>query len=225
MIYVLHGDDITASRKRLGQICEEKHVISLDGKSLLKSELEEKLLSTGLFEDEKVVVIENITKNAKKKELLALLDSSITSNTIIIWEDKKALKTVFSVLKNAKNEEFTLPTYYFKFLDNISPQYKKESFVFYHKLLETYAPEQLLFSLIKRSRQLVIVSTGERTDEIMKMSSWQLSNLQKQVRLWKKENLKSFYEALKQTEIKLKTGGLPVSLSKHLDIILLSKLT
>ncbi len=225
MIYILHGDDTTSSRKRLIALCEGLITNTFDGKYLQLKELEESILSSGLFEENKAVVVENITKNPKKKEILSYLSTEKSTFPIILWEDKKALKTSFSSLKNAKIEEFLLPSYYFRFLDTLSPRSKKESFKLYHELLQSYAPEQVFYSLLKRVRQLVVISKGERTEETEKMSPWQLSNLKRQIQMWKKESLFSFYEALKQTEIKLKTGALPTSLSKHLDILILSKLT
>lgn len=225
MIYILHGDDTTGSRKRLGEICEGTPTKTFDGKSLLLKDLEESVLSTGLFEEEKAVVIENITRSPKKKEILAYLSTEKSSFPIVLWEDRKALKTSFSSLKNVKVEQFLLPSFYFRFLDTLSPRNKKESFNLYHELLQTYAPEQVFYSLLKRTRQLVVISSGARTEEIEKMSSWQLSNLKRQLQMWSRQSLLSFYESLKQTEIKLKTGALPVSLAKHLDIVLLSKLT
>jgi hypothetical protein len=110
-------------------------------------------------------------------------------------------------------------------LDTLSPNNKKQSFTLYHELLKTYAPEQVFYSLFKRVRQLVILSSGSKNDELMKMAPWQVSNLKRQLQMWSHESLKSFYSSLKQTEIKQKTGGLPVSLAKHLDILILSKLT
>lgn len=225
MIYIISGDDTVRSRKRLVELCDKKSVITLDGKTLQKNVLEENLVSTALFGEEKGVVVENITKNSKKKDLLTFLNSHNTNILTILWDDKKTSKTSFSALKSAKVEEYLLPTYYFKFLDTLSPQNKKQSYMLFHELLSTYAPEQVFYSLLKRARQLVIISSGAKSDEIIKMSSWQLANLKRQLQMWSKESLFAFYESLRQTEIKLKTGKLPVNLAKHLDILILSQLT
>ncbi len=226
MIYLLHGDDTAASRKYLTDLVEGLTVTTLDGKSLTIPTLEEAISSGGLFGEAKAVVVEGLFgKNAKKKDFVAFLNNQNVSIILVLWEEKKLLKTSFASLKNAIVRDFLLPSYYFQFLDNFAPNNKKSSFVLYQKLLSNYAAEQLFFSLLKRVRLLAILASGSSTSELSKMSPWQMNNLQKQVRMWKKDSLLRVYEALKQTEIKLKTGKLPVSLSKHLDIVILSELT
>ncbi len=226
MIYLLHGDDTVASRKYLTELTEGLTVTTFDGKSLTIPTLEEAISSGGLFGEAKAVVVEGlIAKNPKKKDIVTFLNNHDVQIVLVFWEEKKVLKTSFASLKKATVKDFLLPSYYFQFLDNFAPSNKKSSFLLYQKLLANYAPEQLLFSLLKRVRLLAILSSGGNTTELSKMSSWQMNNLQKQVRMWKKDSLLGVYEALKQTEIKLKTGKLPVSLSKHLDIVILSELT
>ncbi len=226
MIYLLHGDDTAASRKYLTDLVEGLTVTTFDGKSLTIPTLEEAVASGGLFGEAKAVVVEGLfAKNAKKKDFISFLNNHDVQIILVLWEDKKILKTSFASLKKATVQDFLLPSYYFQFLDNFAPSNKKGTFMMYQRLLTNYAPEQLFFSLLKRVRLLTVLSSGSNTAELSKMSPWQMNNLQKQVRLWKKESLLRMYETLKQTEIKLKTGKLPVSLSKHLDIVILSELT
>ncbi len=226
MIYILHGDDTAASRKFLSILVENKKTQNLDGKSLTISTLEDAIISESLFGDEKVVVVENLlSKNTKKKDFIKFLNESSSQQLLVLWEDKKLLKTTFATLKNTTAKDFLLPSNYFQFLDNFTPTNKKGTFALYHELLKTYAAEQLFFSLTKRVRQLVVLSSGSLTDDLLKMSPWQMNNLQRQLRMWKRESLVNIYNALKKTELKLKTGKLSVSLSKHLDILILSELT
>lgn len=228
MLYLLHGDDTAASRKFLSELTEEIPVTILDGKSLNISSLEENIVSKSLFEERKAVVVENLFgKNAKKKDIAKFINSQISPTTpiaLIFWEEKKLLKTSLSLLKNATIREFVFPSYYFQFLDSISPVNKSQTYSHYQSLLATSAPELILFSMIKRIRQLVIIQSGVKSEELQKMSPWQLQKLQQQLKSWNKENLKMFFKQLQQAEIKLKTGNLPTSLSKYLDILILSKL-
>lgn len=225
MIYLLHGDDTAQSRKFLSGLAENFKVITLDGKTLTVPVLEENLLSQGLFGDQKIVVVENLlSKNAGKKKLISFINENEHDTQLILWEDKKIFKTTTNSLKNITIREFMLPTYYFQFLDQLSPPNKKKVFILYQQLLKTYAPEQLLFSLIKRVRLLVILKSQSTTDEITKMPPWMLSKLQQQARLWPRDTLILFYKKLQEADIKLKTGRLPTDLSKHLDIVILSQL-
>ncbi len=226
MLYLLHGDDTAASRKYLIELAEGKNVTTLDGKSLKIADFEEATVSGSLFAGEKAVIVEGLlSKNARKKEFITFLNENEPKTLVILWEDKKLPKPTYSNLKKANVRDFFLPSYYFQFLDNFSPNNKKNTFDLYQKLLKNYAPEQLFFSLLKRVRVLVIISSGSTTAEISKMSPWQMNNLQKQLRTWNRQNLVSIYEKLKKTEIRLKTGKLPLGLAKHLDILILSELT
>lgn len=226
MKYLLHGDDTTTSRKYLSELLEGSKLSIFDGKSVTITTLEESLLSQGLFAEKKAVVVENLlSKNSKKKDFISFLNSTNSETLLILWEDKKLLKTTTNNIKNINIQEFALPTYYFQFLDALIPSQKKQVFRLYQELLKTYAPEQLLFSLLKRVRLLVILASNGETSEIAKMPPWMRSKLERQVKMWTKESLLLFYKKLQDSEIKLKTGMLPVDLSKHLDILILSELT
>lgn len=225
MKYVLHGDDAVASRNFMSTLVGETIPTMIEGKTVTLLEVQEQAVSNSLFGDEKIVIIENLlSKNPRKKEIAKFLDGLNSSDTIILWEDKKIPKTTTNMLKSFNVQDFLLPTYYFQFLDSLAPQYKKNVYTLYQKLLTTYAPEQLLFSLIKRIRLLVILNANGSNEELSKMPPWMLAKIQKQARLWPSSSLNSFYTKLQDAEIKMKTGNLPVELSKHLDIIILSHL-
>jgi len=225
MIYLLHGDDISSSRKFYSGLIEGFTVTILDGKTLLVKDLEEKLVSTSLFEEKKAVVVENLlSKNAKKKEFVKFINEKAISTLLILWEDKKLLKSSYSALKDATLKEFLLPQNYFQFLDSYAPGNGKRLFVMYHELLNTMSEELVFYSLLKRVRLLVVLSNGSTVSDLSKMAPWQVGKLNSQLRLWKKDSLISFYKTLQETEIKMKSGRLPVGLSKHLDILMLTQL-
>lgn len=225
MKYLLHGDDISSSRRLLTGLTEGFQVVTLDGRSLVIKDLEEKLLSTTLFDEDRAVVVENLlSKNAKKQEFVQFINAQTNTILLVLWEDKKLLKTAFSMLKNITVQEFLLPSHYFQFLDSFTPGKNKYIYSLYHELLSTMSAEQIFYSLLKRLRLLVILANESTVSDLSKMAPWQLSKLKQQVRLWEKEKLIKVYQKLIDTEIFLKTGKLPVGLSKHLDILILSEL-
>lgn len=225
MIYILHGDDLTASRKFYLGLTEGFQITFLDGKNLLVKDLEEKISSSSLFEEKKAVVVENLlSKNAKKKDFVSFLNESTSQTLLILWEDKKLPKTSFGSLKNSTVREFLLPQNYFQFLDSYAPGNGKKLFSMYHELLLTMNEELVFYSLLKRIRLLVILSNDSSITELSKMAPWQVGKLKNQLNLWQKDALLQFYKTLQATEIKMKTGKLPVGLSKHLDILMLTRL-
>lgn len=225
MIYILHGDDISASRKFCTGLTEGFQVTILDGKTLTLKDLEEKLVSTSLFDEKKAVVIENLlSKNAKKKDFVTFLNTNSSQTLLILWEDKKLAKTSYGSLKNGTVKDFFLPQNYFQFLDSYAPGNGKRLFTMYHELLQTTSEELIFYSLLKRIRLLVVLSSGSTVADLSKMAPWQVGKLNSQLRLWKKDSLLFFYKKLQETEIKMKSGKLPVGLSKHLDILILTQL-
>lgn len=226
MLYLLHGDDVTSSRKFLNELYEGLQTTFLDGKSLRIKDFENALFSTNLFGQEKAVIVEGLfSKNAKKKDFILFLNSQKIKVLLIFWEDKKLPKTSFSSLKNVTAKEFSLPQYYFQFLDSFTQGSGKKLFGLHQELLKSMNEELIFYSLLKRMRLLVVISGGGTVADLAKMASWQVSKLQQQVHMWKREQLISFYKELQDTEIKLKTGKLPLGLSKHLDILILTQLT
>lgn len=225
MKYLLHGDDTSSSRNFLTGLLDGFTVTVLDGKTLSIPVLEVNMVSQTLFVDKKAVVIENLlSKNPKKKDFISFLNFQRDTVLLILWEEKKVTKNTFSSLKNVTVKEFSLPFIYFEFLDSFAPHQVTKLYQMYHLLLFTTAETQIFYSLLKRLRALLIIQSNASSVETDKMSPWQLGKLRQQVRLWPKEKLVNFYEKLQDTEIKLKSGGLPIGLSKHLDILILSEL-
>jgi DNA polymerase III delta subunit len=225
MIYILHGDDTAASRNFITEITSEFPTTILDGKSLNLSQLEENVVSRGFFEEEKAIVVENLLSQNKKKELVKFLNDLKSEILIVLWEGKKLTKTATNVLKKAEIHEFSYPSYYFQFLDSVTSKSGKRLYALYHDLLKTTSEEIIFYSLLKRIRLLVVIASGSTISELSKMAPWQQSKLNQQVRQWRKEELLEFYKQLQEIEIKMKTGKLPLGLSKHLDILILSHLT
>lgn len=225
MKYLLHGDDTASSRKFYLSLTESYQVTSLEGKNLLVKDLEEKLVSTSLFDENKAVVIENLlSKNVKKKDFVNFLNDEKSQTLTILWEDKRLPKTSYRSLKDVSVRDFLLPQNYFQFLDSFAPKNGNKLFKMYHELLLTMSAELVFYSLIKRVRLLVVLANGSTISELSKMAPWQVGKLKSQLRLWKKDELLSFFKNLADTEIEMKTGKLPLGLSKHLDILILTQL-
>lgn len=226
MIYILHGDDITASRQYISSLTTGKKIETLDGRNISISQLEESLQSS-LFGGEKTILIENfLSKNKKKKELIEPILRNSTIYDIVFWDDSKLTPTQLSLIKTAEIKLFSLPQFYFQFLDSFSPGNSQYVFGLYHQLLNTTSPELAFYSLLKRVRQLILIQMGEikNSKEGSSLQNWQIDKLKKQLSKWSKGNLYNVYSQLQTIEIKMKSGSLPLGLSKQLDILILTHL-
>lgn len=133
MIIFIHGDDTFRSLGRLNILKQgfskkyDAHgvnVVQLDGQSAGIDNIRKSILSAGLLEKKRCIIIKNILKNkgkALKKELVDILANkkSLQDSIIIFWEDKqvdprmsgqgrltKEDKELIRFLKQQKEEKF-----------------------------------------------------------------------------------------------------------------------
>lgn len=228
MLYVLHGDDIINSRKRLSELALNfSSVVYLQGDKTNFSEIINSLSSTDMFEASKCVVIEGISKLAK-----ADLDRALPAfekvgkdkaTTVILWQGTEMTKLQIGKYKTAAVESFMLPKLFFTFLDNFTPaQFGQEIKTLTD--MKNVDTMQIFYALIKRVRQLLMVKSRGNFEELVKMSPWQMNKLQSQSAKFKTGELEKVYTELFTLEKKLKSSGLMLPLRDHLDIMLAREL-
>ena len=225
MITLIHGDDSEKIEASLISIISKTKPIRIDGVKIKLKELEEQILGGSLFGEESIFVIENIFKNKKRKELLDLIKENSDNFSGVFVERGKVNKRDLSSLKFNAVVEHLLPQYYFKFLDDFYPQNGKSLVNLYTELLKTMTAEQIYYSLVKRIRGLIAVKLGMTNhSEVGRFAPWQLGKLKQQARMWTEGELLSFYKKIFEIEVKMKSGGLPTSLEKYLDIVIRTEL-
>lgn len=226
MIYVIAGEDTVSSRKKLTELLSEKqNIIRLDGKKTTFAELDEALLGDNLFSDSKTIVVENFSKLKPETKVWELIEKfEKDKNTdVILWDEADLAKKKFT--NNVKFFNFSFPKFYYGFLDSFEPGSRKP-FELLAEVLKTFEPEQVLYGLVRRVRQLVIIKSNNYSSfsEFKRMQSWQISKLKKQANLWSEDQLKKAFLELAELDEKIKTSNLSMPLAHHLDIILLSDL-
>lgn len=226
MIYVIAGEDIVASRNKLTELLEGKsNIIRLDGRKATVAELDEALLSGSLFSDSKVVVVENFSKLKPETKVWELVEKfEKDKNTdVILWDEVDLAKKKFT--KSVKFFNFSFPKFYYVFLDSFEPGSKKPLELL-AEVLKTFEPEQVLYGLTRRIRQLLVIKSNNYSDfsEFKRMQSWQMSKLKNQANLWAEEQLKNVFLELAELDEKIKTSNLSMPLASHLDILLLRDL-
>lgn len=230
MITILHGDDITASRNYLFELKKDcSNIQSFDGEKITITDLTESLESKSLFqtEDNKLTVIENIfAKKGNTQEGKIILEyiKKNSSKDITIWEAKELTKKTLSFLPNANVKLFKIPVLIFTFLDSFRPTNGKVLINLFHKILKDKDEEFVLYMLTRHLRMLLALSQKSRTeeiDELQRLSPWQKSKLESQVRLFTIEKLIKLYFNLYNIDLNLKTGKLNLTLAQAIDFFLL----
>lgn len=228
MLYILTGDDIVSSRNKLLElVSDSKNVVRLDGEKASVAEVEMALESNSLFSEQKIVVVEYFSKLKPQEKLLELClkFAKDSSTNIVLWDEVETKSKIVDI-KGSNKFLFPFPKVYFTFLDALSPKDSAKQIELLHQVLKTYSAEQVLYSIIKRIRQLLIVKSNKYQgfEEFKKMQSWQIGKLKKQSELWSENQLKNAFVSFAELDEKLKTSSLTMDLANHLDILLLSDL-
>jgi DNA polymerase III delta subunit len=230
MITIIHGDNITESRKHFLELKQkQKDAISFDYKNVTLTDLIQNIEGSGLFSDSKTIFIEEFLTKLKRKdkaakEILDFIVKSSKENNIILWESKEILKKDLYSLKNADIKIFKLPKNIFLFLDNLSPSNSRNMLKLFHNALESGIKEEIILFMLQRQIRLLLslLDSGEKSiDEIERLAPWQTGKLQSQSRLFTVSDLKKIYKRLYEIELRQKTGALSLSLSQSIDFLLL----
>jgi len=172
-----------------------------------------------LFAAKKVFFTRNLNKkiNKNNKKILMLIDKLVNDKRINIFDFEEGIeKRNLKIQKNALVKEFRPESSIFNFLDSLYPGNFKKTIKIFNSLPKTTAYELISFMLQKRIRQLILIKTNNKIDDL---SYWQLKKLTFQAKLWTKEALIRFYQALFQLEIRIKTGNNPFDLKKSLELL------
>jgi DNA polymerase III delta subunit len=229
MVYILIGEDTVSSRtKMLSLIAKDSEVIRLDGKKIAVSEVLDAFESNSLFTKKRTIILEYFIKIKPQEALFknAVRFIKDPDTTLIFWDEQDLSSKLVGVLKGANVLTFTFPKVFYQFIDGILPNNKEGSVRLLKVLLKTFEPEQVLYSMTKRIRLLSVLKTGKINEfsEAQKIRGWQLEKLENQAAFWSEKQLAGLLLKLAEADELLKTGGLSIPLSHHLDMILLSDL-
>lgn len=229
MIYIIHGDDNSASYRKLQEITSKTQKLTrFDCEKGQLKDLALLLDSQELFAEKKTVVIENPKKISTKQleEFAGYINKfeEQGSGDMIIYSETPLDEKLTSKLKKPTVFFHQLPKLFFQFLDSLSPASYRKALLTLHEMKNTTEEEQIFYALIKRIRLLIMIKLSDKQsfDEINKMASWQKGKIQKQADLWTLNGLLNFYKRLFETEIDMKSSGIANSLSDRLDNLIAS---
>ncbi len=228
MLTIIHGADTAASRKYfLDQKQPYADAILLDADKVNLTDLAQIFEGGGLFGESKIVFIEQLITKKKKasefKDLVAYLEKHADEHTIFLWESKELEIGTLKAFKKAAQRPFKLPQTLFLLLDSLKPGNGKALVILFHQTLESAELEMVFFMLIRQIRLLLALheSSENEIEEVKRMAPWQRTKLEKQARLFTREQLLLMYHKLFILERGQKTGGLTTSLSAAIDFLLI----
>src|SRR3989344_4382016 len=224
MIRMIHGDDIVASRKKLGLIIESerekgKEVIRIDGETSI-SEILMSVRSSTLFWGQKLVVIEDFfsSRRSVTDELEAILKSA--QGDVFIWEGREISSGQLKVVRKFTKDisVFKIRKEVFKFLDNLQPGNAKVTVKLLRSVVSAGdAPEFLLFMM---SRQVRLLLWAKLDPDSLILAPWQRTKILNQARLWGEGELMDFHSKLVELDRGNKQSRLAVDLATSLELLL-----
>lgn len=225
-ITILHGENLSQSRKGLVDLIEELkaggyQIARLDGNKLSLGELESTLGSDSLFEDDQVVVIEelhSLPRSKKKTELIEMI-AACTSKPIILWEKRALTATMLKQFPGAKSTEFKLSKNLFRWLDSLGEPPQRILPIQKLVLAEDGA-ELALVMLMRQVRLLIEVKSGGKPAG----PPFMVKKLSGQAQKFALADLTSLHTQLLKLDLKNKTGAAKLSLSQALDLLVVGDL-
>lgn len=146
MITLLHGENTTASRKKLEEIKAgfTGEIVVLDGKTVTETEFVQATQSQSMFDQKRLVVVEGIPSFEIKN----------LEEEVVFWENKKiANSESLKSLKSLKVEEFKTPAIIFKLTDSLRPGNGKGAVRVFRECLVTLDAEYIFLMIVWAYRQ------------------------------------------------------------------------
>lgn len=230
MIYLLHGDNAEASRNelvRLRSVDKDAEYREIDGKLFDENAFVTALESQSLFGGKIFLIVERLFTNISKKPTVLKKIFTLTKDihqeiTLVFWEDKKCTDGVLKTFSNATIREFSYPKILFQYLDAVKPSNGKHVLAMLESLLQSDAPELVLFMTMRRIRELIALKSNTA---LPGQNAWQVSRLTSQNRAFTMDQLLSMHSYLTQSEYSLKSGATPFDCSHVLKQFVLEYLT
>jgi len=222
---LIHGENLVQSREKLDQLIQQlppsSQIIKLVGKRLTLNQLHQHLRSTGLFAEQKTLILFGILSlpqsDLKKKLIQTFKDFPDTS--VIFYEEKNVHASTIKSLKLSPVFQFKPDVLVFKFLDNFSPQQSSQALEYLDQLKQSHQSLDMVFALLAmRVRQLIQATSPEK----LKTSPWQKQRLVTQAKLFTPSSLISLHQQLYRIDLQHKTGINPPDLYTQLNQLLLS---
>jgi len=229
MIHIYHGEQTTASRKELTELkakFSSQEVITLDGKTVSLTELTQATESTSLFNDKRLVIVENflsrrLTKKSSEAKVIEKWLTTIPDTAeLVFWEDKEIGKTILSLFP-AKTDRavFKIDRLLFKLVESIRPGKTLELVTTLNESLR-HDPAEFVFAMfVRQFRNLIIVK--DLGTQASGMPSWQAGKLKRQAEYFSLPQLLSHYGQLLAIDDTIKRSNTPLSLDKELELFLL----
>jgi DNA polymerase III delta subunit len=219
MLYLLHGENVSASRQALVDLKKNYAADSIsvfDAKKFDEDEFVRACETPSLLSDRRLVVIEGKPQKISNFQFPISSLSSTTDLAIWVGEQLKPSNKFFKLVKSAGGQirhfRPTIPKHVFGFLDALGYKNKQKAFLELHRLLEQgESPIYLLTMIVWQMRNLLRVKVSRQKggqapcQGVKGINPFVLRKAKSQVKNFEEEELVEVFHKLLEAEIALKT--------------------
>lgn len=217
-ITVLHGEDVVKSRDRLFVITQ-----TLRDRGWIVSNLEndgisikEKLATTSLFGEERLLVSENGLGVSKSDYEWLGKNAAVAAGNLVFWFPSTVNVSVKSKLpKNTHYEVFPLPKEIFSLLNEFYPGNTNKFLKMFHRVVEK-EPEEFVFAVL--AKNLRDLYWAKVSPESLPYPRWLIAKIQSQSGKFSLRHLESLIDSFSAIDVEAKSGGLGISRSIDLSL-------
>jgi len=227
MILIIHGTDLASSRDYYSKEKDKvESPILIEGEGLTYDKIFQAAENKSFFDSKTTLAIENFfSKNKSNSTEFKKITEYLNSNKnldIIFWESTEISKPNQTILKNSAVKVFSYPQVLFQFLDSLKPGNGEYLIKLVYELKKNMEIELIFFMIVRQFRLMISqLENGGKIEEAKRLQSWQAAKFSKQSASFGKEKLKDLYDKLFEIDLAQKTGKLPYSMDKSIDIFLL----
>lgn len=228
MMILIHGEDISQSRKKLLEETtdiKDVEIIKLEGMKATKEDVVLSCEAQSILNPQKILIIENLFKGIIGKDRNDIIVYLLNLNEgidIFFWEDRELEKVkINKYLGKIKSFKFQYPSSLFNFLDSIGADNRNVLILKFHDLLRQIEAELIFYMIIRQWRNLIVVK-DLGVSGMQPMPVWQAGKFARQANFFSLESLISNYRQLLAIDFKIKTSSTPYALRQLLDIFLLN---
>ncbi|MEX0617293.1 MAG: hypothetical protein WD231_05875 [Candidatus Woykebacteria bacterium] len=197
MKYVVHGDDIVASRRYVSSLKKNyQNSYLLEGEKGSLEEIYQQLLNEPLFDEKTLVIVENYSGSDK------IFEDTYPVDVVFWWS-----KTLSKVPRADKSFYFRDSNAFgiFKLADSIGEKKLGPSLLLLNKLFDERVPPEKIISIL--ARQLKLINQVLYGDvERVSSSEFVKQKLKNQVKLWNLKKLQRAFLATFQVDLLIKAG-------------------
>ncbi len=202
---VIHGDDLVKSSQFL-----EKLIGRYLGWQVVRVNLKIEpfdpitlFLTDSLFEEKKLVILENFYKFFKNLPLDLAAVGDVSNLEIVIFENEQLRPSQLKSLP-PKTQVFLFKPepIIFRFFDHLIPGNQRVAFKLFKQIESHYDPYLFFALFTKHIKHLLLAKTGGE----LNLESWQVEKYARLAAKFKRERLISAYRGLFQIEVKIKRG-------------------